>query len=66
MLKTLFYISLVVLLLLDFVVDKHPHYAWEELPGSYAVYGFISCALIVAVSKILGKVWLQRKEEYYD
>ncbi len=64
--KILFFAVLIVLVLLDFVVKKHPHYSWEALPGAYAVYGFLSCVVIVAVSKVIGKLFLQRKEDYYD
>ena len=26
----------------------------------------ISCVLIIVVSKLLGKLWLMRSEDYYD
>ncbi|MBZ4671867.1 MAG: hypothetical protein JG762_97 [Deferribacteraceae bacterium] len=65
-LKIIFYIVLVVLVLLDLVVHKHPHYAWENFFGSYAIYGFMACVVIVVVSKLLGKLFLQRPEDYYD
>jgi len=64
--KVVFYAALVVLVLADLFIHKHPYYAWEGLIGSYAVYGFLSCAVIVAVSKALGKLWLQKREDYYD
>jgi len=61
-----FFVILIILVLADFVVHKHTHYSWERFPGSYAVYGFLSCVVIVAVSKILGKLLLMRGEDYYD
>jgi hypothetical protein len=64
--KRMFYAVLVLLFGLDFVIHKHPHFSWEELPGFYVIYGFLSCVVIVAVSKILGKLWLQKGEDYYD
>lgn len=64
--RVFFYLSLVILVVLDLVIHKHPHYDWERFPGSYAVYGFLSCVVIVAVSKTLGKIWLQKKEDYYE
>ncbi len=36
----------------------------EEIPAFSAMFGFIGCLLIVALSKILGR-WLQRREDYY-
>lgn len=35
-------------------------------PGFYAAFGFVGCAVIVIVSKRLGKHLLQRPESYYD
>ena len=31
----------------DFFYEKHGHYSWEHWPGFHAVYGFISCVLLV-------------------
>ncbi|MCX8083915.1 MAG: hypothetical protein N3C60_03240 [Calditerrivibrio sp.] len=66
LLKRYFYGVLIILVLLDLIVPKHPHYGWENLFGAYAIYGFFSCVLIVIVSKLLGKLWLQKPENYYD
>ncbi len=66
MVKYTFYGSLVFLLIVEFFIEKHPYFSFAALPAFYAVYGFISCALIIAVSKILGKVWLQKGEDYYE
>ena len=38
---------------------------WYQFPGFYAALGFVGCIAIVVVSKWLGKVWLQRPENYY-
>jgi hypothetical protein len=54
-----------VLIALDFFISKHPQFSMEGIPGFYATYGFIACALIIAVSKALG-LWLKKKEDYYD
>lgn len=52
-----------------FVPAHHGHgwktYWWNHVPGFYAALGFVGCWLIVVVSKWLGKVWLQRPENYY-
>ena len=65
-LRVAFYAALAILLALGFFVPGHPHFLWERLPGFFALYGFISCVVIIAVSKILGKLLLTRKEDYYD
>ncbi len=64
--RLIFYATLLILVAIDFFIHKHPHFSWEGIIGFYAVYGLISCALIIAVSKILGKLWLQKGEDYYD
>ncbi|MHC4849122.1 MAG: hypothetical protein ACYTEG_11790 [Planctomycetota bacterium] len=51
-----------VMTLLDW---GHAH-AWEYLPAFYCVFGFVGCALIVYVSKGLGKLFIQKPEDYYD
>lgn len=38
---------------------------FQRVPAFYAALGFAGCWLIVKVSKALGKVWLQRPENYY-
>lgn len=66
-LKNLFIISLVLFLIISlFVHTEHAIFWWEEIPGFYAIYGFIGCVLIVIVSKALGSYWLQKPEDYYD
>jgi hypothetical protein len=42
------------------------HFWFEDLPAWGAVYGLVSCAAIIVVSKLLGKLWLVRREHYYD
>lgn len=36
---------------------------WHRMPGFHALYGLAGCAVIVAVSKALGKAGLQRPED---
>ena len=47
--------------------DVHPPHFWfESIPAWGSLYGLASCVAIVVVSKFLGKVWLMRREDYYD
>ena len=61
-----FYASLVVLVGLDWVVVKHSHFAWEDWFGFYAVYGFISCVLLVLVARFVLRPLIIRREDFYD
>ena len=63
--RIIFYLFLLALLLTDFFVHKHGHFAWEEAWAFYAAYGFIGCVALIFIAK--GLRWLvQRKEGYYD
>lgn len=44
----------------------HPYFWFESLPGFASLYGFFSCVAIIFVSKLLGKLFISRKEDYYD
>jgi hypothetical protein len=47
--------------------DAEPAHFWfEDVPAFGSVYGLVSCILIIVVSKLLGKLWLMRPENYYD
>ena len=60
-----FYISLVLLLAIDLFISKHGHFAWEEAPFFFAVYGFIGCVGLIFIAKVL-RLLVKRKENYYD
>lgn len=58
---------LVVIDAVPMLVDKeHAHTAAERWPGFWAVFGFVSCALIVFLSKAFGHAGIMKREEYYD
>jgi membrane glycosyltransferase len=70
-LKPVFYASLVVLALTEavaprFFYDEHAHFAFEDWPAFGSIYGFFSCVAIILVSKLLGKLWLMRPDNYYE
>ncbi len=71
LIKVGFYVLLVLIALSEIVLPHlfHPHEAhfwFENLPAWGSLYGLISCILIIVVSKLLGKVWLMRKEDYWE
>lgn len=62
-----FYIILILVVLSDFFVHReHAAFFWDHIPGWSALYGFISCIVIILVSKFIGHEWLLKEEDYYD
>ena len=66
-----FYVGLVVVALAEIVLPLvfrggHPHFSFENLPAWGSLSGLISCIAIIVVSKLIGKAWLIRREDYYD
>ena len=60
-----FYTLLVVLLGLDYCIHKHAYFPWEGTPQFFAAYGFVSCVVVITISKIL-RFFTKRDEKYYD
>ena len=49
------------------LLDKQKaHTAAEYLPGFWALFGFLSCVVIIFVSKWFGKLGITRREDFYD
>lgn len=66
-LKRLFYAILVILVLADFFIHREKQeFFWDGIPGFSAFYGFISCVLIIVVSKYIGHAFLMKEEDYYE
>ena len=65
--KKIAYGMLVLLILADFIIPRHEiHFFGDKIPGFWSLFGFISCVLIIVVSKWIGHLWLVRDEDYYD
>ena len=56
---------LAVTVIADFLVERHPEFAWI-FPGFAALYGFVSCVFIIVFSKWIGHKWLMKDEDYWD
>ncbi len=66
-LKILLYVTLIVVFVADFLAHReHAAFIWDKIPGWSAAYGFVSCVLLIIVSKFLGHEWLYKEEDYYD
>ncbi len=76
--KRWFYLGLAAVALAEIVValaqivlphmfhGDDSHFWFESIPAWGSLYGLASCVAIIVVSKFLGKVWLMRREDYYD
>lgn len=51
-----------VLLYLD---KLHYHFAFQYIPGFFAICGFVFCSILILGAKLLG-VWLVRPVDYYE
>ena len=69
--KRWFNVGLAALAFCEFAVPRlfetdPAHFWFEDIPGWGSIYGLVSCVAIIVVSKLLGKLWLARPENYYD
>jgi len=60
-----FYVFLLGLLMVDFFIHKHGDFPWEEVPGFFAVYGFLSCVAFIFIAKGIRMI-VKREEDYYE
>ena len=69
--KRWFYAGLAIVALAEIVLPRiypgcESHFSFEDFPAWGSLYGLVSCAAIIVVSKLIGKLWLMRREDYYD
>ena len=65
------YPGLVLVALAEIVLPRifrsgEPHFWFEDIPAWGSLYGFLSSVAIIVVSKLVGKLWLMVREDYYD
>jgi len=65
-----FYIGLGVVALAEIVMPlifhaDEAHFSFENFPAWGSIYGLVSCIAIIVISKLIGKLWLMRREDYY-
>jgi hypothetical protein len=46
--------------------EHHHHFAFEGWPAWGSAYGLVSCIAIIVLSKLIGKAWLMRRDDYYS
>ncbi len=49
----------------ELFVDMKPKFGFADWFAFYAVFGFVSCLVMVVFAKWLGN-WVKRPEDYYD
>jgi hypothetical protein len=69
--KRWFYAGLAIVALAEIVLPRifhggESHFAFEDFPAFGSFYGLVSCVAIIVVSKLIGKLWLMRREDFYD
>ena len=69
--KRLFYVGLALVVLAELALpyllqDEHHDFSFEGWPTFGSLYGLVSCVAIIVLSKLIGKAWLMRREDYYD
>ncbi|MEW6416767.1 MAG: hypothetical protein AB1480_01440 [Nitrospirota bacterium] len=57
--------SVVIGLFLLYSDMLHYHFSFQYIPGFFAIYGFIYCAILILGAKLLGLL-LERREDYYE
>lgn len=55
----------VLLVILDFVIPKKPHFGWDGIPSFFALFGLLGCFISVLIAKVV-RFMIIREEEYYD
>ncbi len=53
-----------LLFVADFVIERHGEFEIEDLPGFFAVYGFVSFTVLILAAKALRGL-IKRPEDYY-
>ncbi|ACJ27738.1 hypothetical protein swp_0933 [Shewanella piezotolerans WP3] len=61
----IFYACCVLVVVLDFVINRHVYHSWENLPAFYPLYGFVGCVVLVVIARWM-RTFLMRSEDYYD
>lgn len=56
--------SLIIGFLLHYLDLLHYHFAFQYIPGFFAICGFVFCAILILGAKLLG-IWLVRPVDYY-
>jgi multisubunit Na+/H+ antiporter MnhG subunit len=59
------YVTCGLTVLPDLFTHRHAHFGMDSFFSFYALLGFVSCAVLILFSKLIGLI-LKVKEDYYD
>ncbi len=62
----IFFIFLVILIIIDPFIHKHPYFGFDGYPSFYGAYGLVACVLLVLAAKYILRPIVTRREDYYD
>jgi hypothetical protein len=62
------YGGITLIVIWSLTVDTSHAHTWAEkmIPGFWSFFGLSSCAVIIIVSRLLGKTGIMTREDYYD
>jgi hypothetical protein len=67
MLKRIFFVFLILTVVFDFYAARHePHFFGDAIIGFWSLFGILGCLGMIIFCKGLSRVWLMKKEDYYD
>jgi len=59
-------VALLISVALEFALaEQKSYFWWHGVIGFNVLFGFLGCVAIIAVAGLIGKAFLQRKENYY-
>jgi hypothetical protein len=65
--NAIYIVSLLLFLALSlFIPTEEVHFFWEKLPIFNVLFGIIGCIVLIIGSKALGKLFIQKDDDYYD
>jgi hypothetical protein len=54
-----------LMVLIDFILPTEVHFGFDGFFGFYSLLGFVSCAVLILLSKVAG-FFLKVPEDYYE
>ena len=60
-----FFVLCGLLIPIELLITRRPHFGWERWTSFYAAFGFVGCALLVLVSKYVLRPLVKRDEDRY-
>jgi hypothetical protein len=66
--RFILYLGGAIILVWSLTSDTSHAYTWAEkyIPGFWALFGLVSCVVLIFFSAWLTRAGLSRKEDYYD